>query len=297
MAKSLPPLNWFRSFEAAARTLSSTAAANEIGLTQSAVSQQIRALESRLGVVLFARHARGLTLTDEGRKLLPQVEAALETLATATRPYAPARDSAHITVAASLSVIEWVIAPALPAFHASHPGLSVRFVSTIWPDEFSVARADVEIRFGSQKQVGANATALGPDSLIVVSNSTAPLADQPLIETVGTSNGWPAWAQASGMTLPDSTYFADSYGLALTLAAQGNGAALVSSVVARAALRSGQVTQAHPRAITGAEGYHLAVQRHAPETDGFAAWVADLVQSPPADTRVSSGSGQRSTTG
>ena len=85
MRKPLPPLNWFRAFEASARTLSFTAAAEEISMTQSAVSQQIRALETRLQVSLFARHARGITLTDEGRKLLPQVEAALETLTDANR--------------------------------------------------------------------------------------------------------------------------------------------------------------------------------------------------------------------
>ena len=66
MAKSLPPLTWFRAFEAAARNLSFTAAADEIGMTQSAVSQHVKALESRLGVALFIRKARGLALTDDG---------------------------------------------------------------------------------------------------------------------------------------------------------------------------------------------------------------------------------------
>ena len=87
MAKSLPPLPWFRSFEAAARSLSFTAAAQEIGLTQSAVSQQVKALETRLGVPLFVRRPRGLSLTDEGRKLLPQVAQALAGLAAAADSY------------------------------------------------------------------------------------------------------------------------------------------------------------------------------------------------------------------
>ena len=70
MAKSLPPLTWFRAFEAAARHLSFTAAANEIGMTQSAVSQQVKSLEMRLGVALFTRQARGLSLTDSKVVLL-----------------------------------------------------------------------------------------------------------------------------------------------------------------------------------------------------------------------------------
>ncbi|WP_299164710.1 LysR family transcriptional regulator [uncultured Tateyamaria sp.] len=274
MSKSLPPLNWFRSFEAAARTLSSTAAAHEIGLTQSAVSQQIRALEDRLGVRLFTRHARGLTLTDEGRKLLPQVETALDGLRVATAPYAHARNSAHITVAASLSIIEWVISPGLPDFHAHHPDVTIRFVSTIWPDEFAVARADVEIRFGSDKQVGKGAQALGPDRLIAVARDSGPLGTMPLIETVGTSHGWAAWHQTTGQTAPQPAYFVDSYGLALNLAANGSGAALVSSVVAGSALATGKVQQVHKTSIDAAEKYFLALQRSSDATQSFANWLS-----------------------
>ena len=87
MSKSLPPLTWFRAFEAASRHLNFTMAANEIGLTQSAVSQHVRSLETRLGVFLFVRKPRGLALTDEGRKLQPQVGAALELLGEATRDF------------------------------------------------------------------------------------------------------------------------------------------------------------------------------------------------------------------
>jgi len=279
MSKSLPPLNWFRSFEAAARTLSSTAAAHEIGLTQSAVSQQIRALEDRLGVLLFTRHARGLTLTDEGRKLLPQIETALDSLRAATAPYAHARDNVHITVAASLSIIEWVISPGLPDFHARHPEVTIRFVSTIWPDEFSVARADVEIRFGSDKQVGKDAQALGPDRLIAVARDSGPLDTMPLIETVGTSHGWAAWQQAAGLSLPDPAYFVDSYGLALNLAANGSGAALVSSAVAGSALAAGTVRQVHDTSIAGTEKYFLALQRTSTETQDFAAWLSEQISS------------------
>ncbi|WP_156892519.1 LysR family transcriptional regulator [Salaquimonas pukyongi] len=123
MAKTLPHLNWFRSFEAAARRMSSTAAAEEIGLTQSAVSQQIKALETRLGVALFHRHARGLSLTDDGRKLLPQVEAALETLKNATSQYLTNSDGELITIAASISMTEWVIAPSCRSFIGAIPAL------------------------------------------------------------------------------------------------------------------------------------------------------------------------------
>jgi LysR family glycine cleavage system transcriptional activator len=278
MAKTLPPLTWFRSFEAAARRLSSTAAADEIGLTQSAVSQQIRALETRLGVVLFHRHARGLSLTDEGRKLLPQVEAALEMLESAASPYLTEEKARHITVAASISIIEWVIAPALPAFQAQHPETSVRFVSTIWPDEYAAARADVEIRFGSTKQVGKDAVALQPNRLVPVKSPSLAGDTLSLIESVGTSDSWTTWAEATGQTVGAPTYFVDSYGLALQLAASGNGVALVNQLIAGHALRSGQVVRASDYTAPATEGYFLAVQRRSAEIEAFTTWFSDLLR-------------------
>lgn len=116
LPKSLPPLTWFRTFEAAARHLSFTAAADEIGLTQSAVSQQVKALETRLRVSLFIRQARGMSLTDDGRRLLPQVGAALGTLAAATDTFDAGSTQNLLTVASSVSVAQWVIAPNLPNF-------------------------------------------------------------------------------------------------------------------------------------------------------------------------------------
>ncbi|WP_171123092.1 MULTISPECIES: LysR family transcriptional regulator [unclassified Ruegeria] len=280
MAKTLPPLTWFRSFEAAARRLSSTAAADEIGLTQSAVSQQIRALETRLGVVLFHRHARGLSLTDEGRKLLPQIEAALEMLETAASPYLTEKKERHITVAASISIIEWVIAPALPRFRSQHPETSVRFVSTIWPDEYAASRADIEIRFGSEKQVGKNAVPLQPNRLIPVKapSLVGDLQTLPLIESVGTSDSWASWSEVTGQQVGHPTYFVDSYGLALQLAVAGNGVALVNSIIAAHALKTGAVQPAFDQLAAASEGYFLSVQRDSASVSEFADWFSDLVR-------------------
>ena len=135
MAKSLPPLTWFRSFEAAARNLSFTAAAEEIGLTQSAVSQQVKSLELRLRVPLFVRQARGLMLTDDGRRLLPEISAALDALAGAANRFEAGPVENLLTVATSVSVAQWVIAPRLPDFTARHPNIRLRLLSAIWPDD------------------------------------------------------------------------------------------------------------------------------------------------------------------
>ena len=84
MKKRLPPLNWIRSFEATARHLSFTHAALELNLTQAAVSQQIKGLESQLGAVLFKRLPRGLQLTNAGAAYLPAVHESVKKLSIAT---------------------------------------------------------------------------------------------------------------------------------------------------------------------------------------------------------------------
>lgn len=276
MKKSLPPLTWFRAFEAAARHLSFTAAGEEIGLTQSAVSQQVKALETRLCVTLFTRHARGLSLTDDGRKLLPQVGSALGILSVATDTFETGSEADLLTVASSISVAQWVIAPNLAEFTKQHPRIRIRFLSAIWPDDFNSARANVEIRFGSDKQVGKNAELLTPNRLIAVK---APALDGdlhslPLIEAVGTSSGWKDWA-AKVNNVPEAQILADSYGMALHLAAQGNGIALVSELLIKHAMQMGTIEQAHPAAIPANEGYFLSVdERNAPAVQ-FKAWLLE----------------------
>lgn len=275
MARSLPPLTWFRAFEASARHLSFTAAAGEIGLTQSAVSQQIKALETRLRTRLFTRQARGLALTDDGRRLLPQVGAALERLAVATDMFEVGTTDKILTVAMSVSIAQWVVAPRLAEFTSAHPGLRLRFLSAIWPDDFHSAMADVEIRFGSRKQAGENAVELTPNRLVALKSPllTTSLSEAPLIETVGTSDGWRRWGDAAGIGNLTPSLYADSYGMALHLAAHGNGVALASGLLAGHALTTGQLVRAHPAEIEGIEGYHLSINQPSKAAQDFKGWL------------------------
>ncbi|WP_425045722.1 LysR family transcriptional regulator [Primorskyibacter sp. S87] len=274
MARSLPPLNWFRAFDAAARHLSFTAAAAEIGMTQSAVSQQIKALETRLHVTLFTRKARGLALTDDGRRLLPQVSAALERLSIATDMFDAGPTEEVLTVAMSVSIAQWVVVPCLSEFTENHPGLRLRILSAIWPDDFNSAIADVEIRFGSQKQAGEGAQKLTPNRLVPLKAATliTPLSEAPLIETVGTSDGWARWSEASGIAVQRPSLFVDSYGMALHLAAQGNGIALASEILSAHAQNAGRLTVAHDVSIEGKEGFFLRINRPSPSARNFRDW-------------------------
>ncbi|WP_299046107.1 LysR family transcriptional regulator [uncultured Tateyamaria sp.] len=277
MAKSLPPLTWFRAFEAAARHLSFTAAGAEIGMTQSAVSQQIKALETRLGSTLFLRRPRGLSLTDDGRRLLPQVGAALETLSAATAGFEAGPRADLLTIAASVSVTQWMISPRLADFTSAHPNVRLRFLSTIWPDDFHAPRADVEIRFGSRKQVGQGAVELQPSGLVALKPPTlgGPLSTLPLIEAVGTSGGWSRWRDIVG-DAGQPTLFVDSFGMALQLAARGHGVALVSEILASDALRTGMLERAHDARLPAQEGYFLWHANENSHAKAFADWVAGM---------------------
>ena len=274
MAKSLPPLTWLRSFEAAARHLSFTAAAAELGLTQSAVSQQVKSLETRLHLALFIRRARGLALTDAGRRLLPDVEAPLQALAAAVHGVDTGPARTLLTIATSVSVAQWVIGPRLPEFQARFPDLRVRLFSAIWPDDFHATRADVEIRFGSERQAGPDAELLLPNRLIALKSPRleGDLSGFPLIEAVGTSSGWRSWSKQFG-TVRSPSIYTDTFGMALQLAVQGNGAALVSELLAEHALQEGLVERAHPASLPSQEGYYLSVSKEKPQSSAFREWL------------------------
>ena len=274
MAKALPPLAWFRAFESAARNLSFTAAAQEIGMTQSAVSQHVKSLESRLGVALFIRRARALTLTDDGRKLMPQVTSALETLKAAARTFDTGPTQNLLTVASSVSVAQWMIAPRLAELTARNPDVRLRFLSTIWPDDFQTVRADVEVPFGSARQFGRGATLLKGNGLVALKapHLEGPLHSLPLIEAVGTSAGWASWQgeEDTGLT---PQIFVDSFGAALNLALHGNGVALVSESLAQSAISLGQLVLAHHKVAPCQEGYYLRIDEKNETAVRFRDWL------------------------
>ena len=99
-----------------------------------------------------------------------------------------------------------------------------------------------------------------------------------MIEAVGTSQGWAAWGESAGLSGLHPTIYADSYGLALQLATQGNGVALVSSVLAANALRDGILVEAHEARITGNEGYFLSVNSELPAAVAFGDWLLETIK-------------------
>ena len=263
MSRTLPPLGWFRSFESAAQHGSFTAAADELGLTQSAVSQQIRLLEARLGCRLFDRNPRGISLTDDGRKLLPEIIRAIDTLRSATQPYEQSQ-SRLLTIATSVSVAQWYLAPHLHEFLADRPELDVRLLTTVWPDGLADS-TDVQIRFGAnegQPSLGRNRLVLVASPQLMA-NESLPLSEAALqrytlIQAVGTSDNWGNRANQFGLSSahPTSVYV-DSHGLSVDLARAGSGIALTSELIAMPLLVSGALVKVSDVTPEAADGYFI----------------------------------------
>ncbi len=293
MPRPLPPLTWIRAFESAARHLSFTAAAAELGLTQSAVSQHVRALERRLGAPFFLRKPRGLALTDAGRRLVPEVSAGLSKLADAVAIFESGVPDGLVTVATSVSFAQWFLAPGIARFLAGNPGARVRIVSTVWPDHFAASTADIEIRFGSRDLVGEGAEQLLPDRLIVVASPDlfpasaecpldwASLRQYPLIQAVGTSDNWKSWAEHVSLDEePEASLLVDSHGLAVDLARSGAGVAVTSSLLAMPCLAEGTLRVAHHASAPAEDGYFLAAnsQRKSDVIDNFGRWLKSEIR-------------------
>ena len=289
MSRALPPLGWFRAFEAAARRLSFTHAADELGLTQSAVSQQIRALETRLGCALFERKHRAVALTDEGRRLLPEVAVSIAGLRSIVDAFDAPERVTVLTVATSVSVAQWAIAPRLARLLDAERDLRVRLVTAVWPDHVGTVPADVRIRFGARSEDEPAARLLGSTALALfaapsvlgsadVHLSDAELGSHRLIRALGTADAWSRHAAELGYAAErHADVHVDSHGLALDLARCGVGVAFTSEWLAQSLLRDGALVRAHPASIEGRDGYWVSVSpgRRSAAAERFVAWLLD----------------------
>ncbi|MGF1611220.1 MAG: LysR family transcriptional regulator [Kiloniellales bacterium] len=247
MSYRLPPLQWLRSFEAAARHLSFTGAGRELGLTQTAVSQQIRSLEAKLGFQLFERLPRGLRLTDMGGAYLPSIRRAFDELSVSTLGLFGHSDPEALTVRAPVSFAVLWLAPRLPRFRASYPRISLRLFSSIWADALADELTDIDIRFGSGLWPGFEATLISQDGARVVCHRDvgrqkavpariSEILEGNLIHVMGVEDLWARFQQATGATVSGrkAGTWVDTSLAALELVAAGAGSALIlRSYVAR----------------------------------------------------------------
>jgi LysR family glycine cleavage system transcriptional activator len=264
----LPPLNWLRAFEASARALSFTSAAEELSMTQSAVSQQIKSLESAMGRTLFLRRARGLELTDEGRGYLPTVQAAFAMLEEGTMVLRSRNHPDVLELQVNLSFALFWLTPRLGQFMDENPGVQLNLATSVWHEERPNHPASMQIVFGLGKKEGISGKRLTRDSIFPVCSpklakqikTLDDLQTLRLFDLPGTAQSWGAWLKAhpdgGGMEVP-AVHRASTWALSLEWAQRGLGVALAHDTIANDLLASGQLVRPFDFAIPLKEAYYL----------------------------------------
>nr|WP_319382762.1 LysR substrate-binding domain-containing protein [uncultured Roseibium sp.] len=270
--QALPNLLWLRSFEAASRLRSFTAAGNELGLTQAAISTHISALETQLGHQLLERTTRKIELTASGRAYLPAVRKALQELAVSTEGLFGNRTTGSVTIRAPISEGVLLIAPALPAFRETHPDIEIRLLSAIWANTVLETGIDIEIRLGDGNWPGMRAEPLGTEFIVPVchpelKNSFKKLSDlieTDRIHTLGFDDHWSRYFDALGLETPPegSSITVDTSLAAVELAAAQSGVALLLERVALSLVASGRLVIPFEPKIPSVQTHYL-LQRDA----------------------------------
>jgi LysR family transcriptional regulator, glycine cleavage system transcriptional activator len=282
----LPPLTWLRAFEAAARHLSFTAAAGELHITQSAVSQQIRGLEQVLGRPLFIRRTRALQLTEAGSAYLPTVREAFDILAIGTRAFTGGDRGRTLILQCNLAFSTFWLAPRMGDLLARHPWLHLNLVTPIWDPERTASQAEVEIRFSRDIALERVATRLTRDKCYPVAHpcfaeGTPDWAKAPLFDCAGISGNWESWLAAQGGALPSGRQITLSSSFVFSLAAAEArvGMAMGHDTLCAPLLASGRLVRPFAASIEMLESYYLfapSPKNATPATRALCSWIEEV---------------------
>ena len=290
----LPPLDPLRGFIAAARHLSFTRAAAELCLTQSAISRQIQALESALGVTLFERGVRSLSLTDEGTRLAAAAEGWLtEYVRLAESMRTPARRPVVVTASIGISAL-WLV-PRLRDFQQQHPDIDIHTAAGNRVADLAREHIDLALRYCADRDAPAEATQLFAEILFPVAHpsvaheldiTAATLPQLTLLEYNEPGFpwlGWEHWLQAAGLegVRPRTRIVFSHYDQLIHAAAAGQGLAIGRSVLIDPLIEDGrlQVIGSQRLPIPG-RGFWLipAPRTMRSEVQRFADWVVEAAR-------------------
>lgn len=274
--RKLPPLNWIRAFEAAARCGSFAAAGRELGVTSAAIGQQIRLLEAQLGQPLFRRTAKGLVSTDLGQAYRPCVTGALEQLKAGTAEvFGVARRGRKGSLAGSLllrapvSMATLWLMPRLERFNRRYPEIALNVTTRAEPAAFGDDGIHVELRYGLGNWGGLRSERLADEyAFPVVGRPLAAtpgwkiLRDLPLLHVIGYRDNWPVWYRAAGRRIGgrEPAIRFDSSLVALEAARRGLGVALGRWPMVADDLARGTLAAPFKVALPVAEAYHVVWQ-------------------------------------
>lgn len=297
MANRLPPLNALRAFEASARQLSFTRAAEELFVTQAAVSHQIKALEDNLGIKLFMRKNRSLLLTEEGQSYYLDIKDIFNSLHEATERLLARGAKGAITVSAQPSfAIQWLV-PRLTTFNALHPDIDVRIKAVDQPENSLTEDVDVAIYYGRGSWPTIHADKLNTEYLIPVcsplllqenaANGKPPLLSlddlqhHTLLHDTSRKD-WKRWFKqvgVKGVNVNHGPIFSHS-AMVVQAALYGQGIALAYSVLAQPDIDSGRLICPFNDVLISKNAYFVVcreAQKDIGKIEAFRKWLLDMV--------------------
>ncbi len=292
MVRRLPPLKALRVFESAAQHLSFTKAADELYLTQSAVSKQIKLLEEYLQAPLFMRNNNNLKLTSNGQAFLLNIKSSLDLIEYASQKITHADDKKHLNIAVPPTFLQRWLLPRLQSFRAENPNININFC-TIYDYkmlEKNMQNFDVIIFYGDGRLKDIPTTPLFSEEHISVCSSallqgrTADMIDlnqENLIHLSRYSRAyilWERWLKVARIDVFSTKegLWLDTFESIISATLQGYGFAIVDKNMVREELQTGQLVQWHPAKISLPFGYWLAkVERDymGPHIDAFCNFI------------------------
>jgi len=269
LARRLPPLNALRAFEAGARHLSFTKAAEELFVTQAAVSHQVKLLEQYLGVALFRRMTRKLALSAEGRRLIGPVEEALDILAEAAESLRAGAGGGTLTLSLTPSFgIQW-LSQRIGRFWTAHPEIDLRLQHSIHLVDFARDEVDAAVRWGNGDWPGVEAVYLMRAGIVPVCSPALcegppalNLPDDLRHHTLLHERDYTEWAQwlaVAGAREVEARRgpIIDSSTVVLQAARDGQGVALTSEAIVRADLAAGRLVKPFDVDLDADNAYYL----------------------------------------
>ena len=290
MSRKLPPLYPLRTFEAAARHLNFTRAAEELSLSQAAISQQVKSLEEFLETALFIRRGRRLELTVDGQSLLPVIRRALDDIAAAIETLPAARWGHRVSVALAPHFAAAWLTPRLASFLERSPDIELRLIQRIQDVDYAREGVDLSVRFGMERDWPEHETeqflnapmtpVCSPDLAATFGPNRSPkdLSRFVLLD-VPKYNLWGQWIEASGADLDlHSGTIIDDYNVLLRAAVDGQGIALGIRGLIDEYFDSGRLVQLFDGFHETDFAYYLVYPREAlrrPEVNAFYDWLRD----------------------
>jgi LysR family glycine cleavage system transcriptional activator len=274
MRRKIPSLQALACFEAAARHQSYTRAAQELALTQGAVSRQLTALEDFVGVALFKRTRHGVTLTERGRDYAAQVALRLQALEQDTLDVMSTQGRGSVLHLAAVPTFatRWLI-PRLPELKREQPELTVHIETRTRPFMFADTPFDAALFAGTPEQVrqwaGTQAVKLLDEVVLPVCHpgllkgqgqlSPEALAALPLLQQSTRPDAWRQWFEAQGVAAPQALSGArfELFSMTAAAAVHGMGVALVPRLLIDAELARGELAVACERTLSSARAYYL----------------------------------------